>query len=252
MNVELSLLPGLILAHLVGDFLLQPGRWVEARYRFKERSRQLYLHASIHGLLTLSVLMIASLATPSRGNLPLAVAGAVLVATSHALIDLGKAYLSPQRLRWFLLDQSLHLLILVGLWLAWLGSWQPLAGIWTWLVTPPVLVMAVAYLLVTRPLSIAIALAMRRWSDDIANPGTLTAAGARIGMLERFLVLTLVLLDQMTAIGFLLAAKSVLRFGELRGAQDRKLTEYVLLGTLLSVSSAMVLGLLVRTLLLEG
>lgn len=65
-------------------------------------------------------------------------------------------------------------------------------------------------------------------------------------MAERVLVLTLVLLDQLTAIGFLLAAKSVLRFGELRGAQDRKLTEYVLMGTLLSVSTAMVLGLLIR------
>ncbi|MDZ7853283.1 MAG: hypothetical protein U5L98_11735 [Halomonas sp.] len=71
-------------------------------------------------------------------------------------------------------------------------------------------------------------------------------------MLERLLVLTLVLLDQLTAVGFLLAAKSVLRFGDLRDSRDRKLTEYVLLGTLLSVSTTLVLGMLVRLMLLEG
>lgn len=38
----------------------------------------------------------------------------------------------------------------------------------------------------------------------------------------------------MEAVGFLLAAKSVFRFGDLRDDQDRKRTEYVLIGTLLS------------------
>lgn len=238
---ELSLLLGLILAHLAGDFLLQPVHWVEARYRDKARAQVLYWHAAIHGLLVLAVLLLAEPTAPLA-----AVTAAAVVIASHALIDLAKAYLPSHRLRWFLLDQALHLLVLLGVWLAWLGSWAPLVQFWHWLFTPPVLAVVVAYLLVTRPLSIVIALIMQRWSQEIDNPGTLIAAGARIGMAERVLVLTLVLLDQLTAIGFLLAAKSVLRFGELRGAQDRKLTEYVLMGTLISVSIAMVLGLLVR------
>ncbi|MDI4638494.1 MULTISPECIES: hypothetical protein [Halomonadaceae] len=99
----------------------------------------------------------------------------------------------------------------------------------------------------TRP--IAIAQAMRPWGDEVNEPGTLAAAGARIGMLERFLVLTLVLLDEMTAVGFLLTEKSVLRFGDLRESSDRKLTEYVLLGTLLSVSATVALGLVEGALL---
>ncbi|EPC03954.1 hypothetical protein L861_01240 [Litchfieldella anticariensis FP35 = DSM 16096] len=249
MNAELSLLLGLILAHLVGDFLLQPSHWVEARYRFKERSRQLYFHALIHGLLTFVVLTIASLAVSPPVPLTNALAGALLVMASHALIDLGKAYLSPQRLRWFLLDQALHLLILLGIWLAWLGSWSPMYLFGAWLVTPQVLGIAVTFFLLSRPLSISIALVLRRWSSELPNPGTLIAAGARIGILERFLIAILVLFDQMAAIGFLIAAKSVLRYGELRNAQDRKLTEYVLLGTLLSVSAAVILGLLLRALL---
>lgn len=251
MNPDLSLLLGLVLVHLLGDFALQPRRWVEARYVRKIRSPQLYLHAALHGGLALAVLGAATLTHSTEASLAAVLGGAVSVGVSHMVIDLGKSYLSPTRLRWFMLDQALHLLVLLGVWLAWLGTWQPLLTFWHWLFTPPVLGIVVAYVLVTRPLSIVIALVIQRWSAEIDNPGTLIAAGARIGMAERVLVLTLVLLDQLTAIGFLLAAKSVLRFGELRGAQDRKLTEYVLMGTLLSVSTAMVLGLLIR-LLVEG
>jgi len=48
------------------------------------------------------------------------------------------------------------------------------------------------------------------------------------------------------AIGFLLAAKSIFRFGDLKEAKDRKLTEYVLIGTLLSFGLALLTGLLVQ------
>ncbi|ATJ82301.1 DUF3307 domain-containing protein [Halomonas beimenensis] len=236
----LAALLALLLAHLVGDFLLQPRRWVEARQRHKGRATALYLHAGLHGLLTLGVLGLAG-----AGPIPAFLAG-LAVAGSHGLIDLGKAWLDPHRLRWFLLDQALHLAVLLAVWLAWQGSAAPLAETLAWLASPGVLTLALAYLLVTRPMALAIALAMRPWSDEVADPGTLAAAGARIGILERLLVLTLVLVDEFTAVGFLLTAKSVLRFGDLRERRDRKLTEYVLLGTLLSVSATLALGLLVR------
>jgi hypothetical protein len=51
-------------------------------------------------------------------------------------------------------------------------------------------------------------------------------------------------------IGFLLAAKSIFRFGDLKDKQDIKLTEYILIGTLLSfgigILSALVYQNLVR------
>jgi hypothetical protein len=49
------------------------------------------------------------------------------------LIDLAKAQLPPERLRWFLLDQALYLLVLATLWLAWVGSQAPLAALGAWL-----------------------------------------------------------------------------------------------------------------------
>ncbi|MFY0992528.1 DUF3307 domain-containing protein [Halomonas sp. C05BenzN] len=248
-SAELSLLVGLILAHLSGDFLLQPRAWVEERYRLRHRSPRLAQHALLHGLLAGGVLLVAVATGPATRGPAAILAGALAVAGSHWLIDLAKARLPPQQLRWFLLDQALHLLVLLGVWLAWLGTPAPLTEALHWFVEPQVLGVATTYLLVTRPLSIAIALVMQRWSSEIHDPGTLAEAGARIGMLERFLVLTLVLLDQLTAVGFLLAAKSVLRFGDLRESRDRKLTEYVLLGTLLSVASTLVIGLTLRLLL---
>ena len=44
-------------------------------------------------------------------------------------------------------------------------------------------------------------------------------------------------------IGFLLAAKSVFRFGDLSRSEDRKLTEYILIGTLLSFGLAILVGM---------
>jgi len=47
------------------------------------------------------------------------------------------------------------------------------------------------------------------------------------------------------AIGFLIAAKSVFRFGDLKESKERKLTEYILIGTLLSFGIAMITGIIV-------
>lgn len=55
--------------------------------------------------------------------------------------------------------------------------------------------------------------------------------------------ITFILLNQFAAIGFLLAAKSIFRFGELQNDQDKKLTEYVMLGTLISFSISIFIGL---------
>ena len=43
----------LILAHFIGDFLLQSKLWVEKKEQIKAKSIILYLHAIIHGLLVL-------------------------------------------------------------------------------------------------------------------------------------------------------------------------------------------------------
>ncbi|HET8762495.1 MAG TPA: hypothetical protein VFM12_03725 [Gemmatimonadales bacterium] len=65
------------------------------------------------------------------------------------------------------------------------------------------------------------------------------ARGRLIGILERALVLTLVLLSQYGALGFVVAAKALARF---RGLDDRDFAEYFLIGTLASLLHAVVVG----------
>ncbi len=62
-----------------------------------------------------------------------------------------------------------------------------------------------------------------------------------VGWVERFFILTLVLVGNASGIGFVLAAKSIFRFGK----SDR-FVEYVLLGTLMSFSLALAIGLGLR------
>jgi hypothetical protein len=67
-------------------------------------------------------------------------------------------------------------------------------------------------------------------------------AGRVIGILERIMVYFLILNNQFSAIGLVLAAKSFTRFKEL---ENREFAEYVLIGTLLSTLIAMLIGKLV-------
>lgn len=57
---------------------------------------------------------------------------------------------------------------------------------------------------------------------------------------KRLFIFSFIILDYWEGIGFLLAAKSVFRFGDLSNAKDRNLTEYILIGTLLSFGIAIV------------
>lgn len=66
----------------------------------------------------------------------------------------------------------------------------------------------------------------------------LLSAGKYIGILQRLFVLGFILLNQWSSIGLLIAAKSVFRFSDLSRAKDRKLTEYILIGTLISFGLA--------------
>ncbi|MAY73394.1 MAG: hypothetical protein CMJ31_01480 [Phycisphaerae bacterium] len=59
-------------------------------------------------------------------------------------------------------------------------------------------------------------------------------AGRVIGWLESSVIYVLVLSGNTAGVGFLIAAKSIFRFGELKDSQNRKEAEYFLIGTLMS------------------
>jgi hypothetical protein len=86
----------------------------------------------------------------------------------------------------------------------------------------------------------------RRFSGQIAQQG-MSDAGRIIGNLERALIFLLVMINQPAGIGFLITAKSILRFDTAR--EDQKLSEYVIIGTLASFGWGLVAALATRSLL---
>ena len=89
---------------------------------------------------------------------------------------------------------------------------------------------------------------MKEWSKSIHSEGdkSLKNAGKYIGVLERLLVFLFIITNHWEGVGFLLAAKSVFRFGDLKESKERKLTEYILIGTLLSFAIAIIAGIAVE------
>ena len=227
MWVELFLC--LLLAHLIADFALQTKKTCRNKAERRWRSPHLYLHAYI--VFALSWLVTFDLSFWWC---------ALIIGASHGLIDLWKSY-RTEKVEWFVIDQLLHILVLVGvsiLWCTWF-DWSIPFGI-----EPKVIALAVAVLACWKPANIFIKLLLKHYSVDMPkeNPTSEFNAGALIGDLERWLILVFVLLHRYEALGLLIAAKSIIRFGD---SETRK-TEYVLAGTLLSIFIAVVCGLLVN------
>lgn len=232
------LLVKLVLAHLIGDFILQPDAWVEDKNLKKHRSSKLYLHVLIHGLATWLLIWNPSFWLP-----------VVIIVVSHFIIDLIKINLQEQgnRTLWFVLDQCLHLLVIVCIWYAWE---RPVWNIENF-PAEVMLIILTAVLFLTSPTSVIIKTSISQWTPETfyTVSSSLPDAGKFIGYLERLLVFTFILAGHWEAVGFLLAAKSVFRFGNLKESHDRKLTEYVLIGTLLSFGIAIAIALLTSLLI---
>lgn len=86
---------------------------------------------------------------------------------------------------------------------------------------------------------------MRR-DEDRSVGAVEVARGRTIGVLERALTLTLVLLGQYGALGLVVAAKSLARF---KALEDREFAEYFLIGTLASLLLALVVGVALKHLI---
>lgn len=84
--------------------------------------------------------------------------------------------------------------------------------------------------------------AERSKRKTLSDDEGLTDGGRFIGYLERALILILVLAGQAGGVGFLIAAKSILRFGEIKDSSQRKMSEYIIIGTFMSFGWALLVG----------
>lgn len=213
-------LAALLLAHAVADFLLQSTRMVET----KRRPVTLLLHGAV----------VLATAQAALGRIdawePLALAAA------HVAIDALKAWALPARLWAFLADQAVHLatILAVALYAPDLFA----GGLWAsaqW--APGAMVYAAGLILAVPAGGHVVALLVAPLASEA--PKGLPEGGRLIGLLERGIIFLLIAVGQPAGIGFLIAAKSVLRFESTKGQEA---SEYVIIGTLASFGWAMVIG----------
>ncbi|HUH33911.1 MAG TPA: DUF3307 domain-containing protein [Daejeonella sp.] len=235
---EINILLRLIIAHFLTDFIFQPSSWIADRQAKKWRSGKLYIH----------VLITASVAYVLSGLwevwwLP------VFIFISHLFIDVWKSY-RPAKMIYFLGDQLLHILMIVWIWIIIFSKWDETGAFLTEVYNSKnFLIILASYIFITWPMGVMVGLATERWRDEAGvNAEGLARAGMWIGFFERFLILTFILINQYTAVGLLIAAKSILRFNDKEGNTQKK-TEYVLIGTLMSFSVSVLLGWIIDSIL---
>lgn len=258
MYPEVQLPLALLLGHLLGDFVFPFGH--ETRPDASAaRGRVMLTHGAVHGGATALSLVLFGPNTLSTGSL---LACAVLLPLAHLGVDAAAVRASRRfegrsGLLGLGIDQGVHLSVLGIVWIvlareqAFALSRQVLAMVRE--NAPELLGVATVYAAVVfggGPL-VARALApfearLDTGSDEKAEE--LERAGLVIGWLERFLLITAVLAGSPTTAGLIIAAKSVFRFPEIEG---RPFAEYFLIGTLLSVTLAVLGGLALRRLLLS-
>jgi hypothetical protein len=225
----------LLVAHLVADFPLQPD-WMIRR---KRNPLVLALH----------VLLVTGTAALALGGWPSGVL--LILAGTHLAMDAIKVYLLRDSLGSFAADQVVHLAVIVALALAFpgtfaQGAWQALPGnvAAAYLVCLCLVGGAIASLMVGAiVIRKATAPFTHQLSGDIAG---LESGGTYIGWLERALVMLLILIGQPAGVGFLITAKSILRFGDVRDSAQRKLTEYIIIGTFMSFGWGLLIAVLTQ------
>ncbi len=222
----------LLFAHFFGDFILQPTKMVEDIKARRFRSPYLYIHILIHLLLLLVV-------TGFSKDYLIPV---IILALSHFAIDIvTKILLSPHvnGVGNLIFDQIMHLLA-IYLFINHFYNLDINTGV---IFNSEVLLFIIALVILTSASSVFIKKVMEMFHYPIPNDG-LYNAGKYIGMLERLFVFGFVVLSFWQGIGFLLAAKSIFRFGDLKEKKEIKLTEYILIGTLISFGGAIIIGVL--------
>lgn len=235
-----NILVRLLIAHLLSDFVFQTTGMVTTK---KWLSASMFLHIAI-------VYLSTALLTGWWG-------ASLIIAVLHYLIDGAKIEaqrkMTTQDLHLFIADQGMHLLTIVGTWATMLHLWTQIRyassiAIHNYHITLIIL----GYLVVTLPVGYIIKFttqAMLRTAIPQTNEetgATTQHGGKRIGIYERIIILTLVLLGQYEAISFLITAKGLIRFV----SRDEHIrSEYVLVGTMMSYAFSIGTGVCLNWLL---
>lgn len=233
----------LLLAHVLGDFVFQTSTWIKKR---KDHIGYLLGHIVIHGLL-----LLLAFYPDIQDNKDFI----VLILATHLLIDSLKIgwerVFAYKGILLFAIDQLLHIGILTAIVLY--KSEYPLLNLVQQVDEIKLLVYTISILFIVFVSPVMMKQFVMKWESESRTYSkqeiTLRDAGLIIGVLERLMIVGFIQVDFLAGIGFLLAAKSIFRFGDLANAKDIKFTEYILVGTLASFVLAIGIGFILKAVL---
>jgi len=249
LNIELLL--RILIAHFLSDFIFQTNNFVKNKEVKGLKSPYFYIH-----ILITFIIVYLLLWNWNMWNIALIITG------THFVLDIIKCQIKKQNGWIFLLDQFLHIVIIIIIWLVFTNQLTRFAeAVVNIIKIDKFLWIILAYIIITFPVSTLIGFMTKKWSDEIekenesdkdknlSKKSGLRDAGKWIGIIERILIFTFIMIDQIAVIGFLIAAKSVFRFGDLKNSSEQKKTEYIIIGTFISFSIAIFMGLLIKYIL---
>jgi hypothetical protein len=255
MHILARTLLSLYLGHLLTDFVFQTHSLVERKKHGKFLAY--FWHGVVHYLAAIFVMGFLVHASIFSRQTHFVIFG---LTVAHLVVDLVKSTLTQKQVVvdgfWaYTFDQVAHLITVIVA--AWLISPTVSFSEVTFLIDKArnipnrILVTAVVYVAVVFGGGYLIrfltkGLMDRAEKETAANEEQLQNAGLYIGWLERFLVLTALLLHAPTIVGLIFTAKSIARYPEFK---SESFAEYFLIGTLLSISMALLAGVLLSKLL---
>ena len=219
-----------VIAHVLSDYFFQTDASAKEKNEKGFKSKFLLKHAAIT--------FVCSWILSMDINFGFC---ALAIAMLHYIIDGLKKDLNTSRFSFFI-DQILHLVVIWALVWVFIKYFDP-RSVGNIVVTVKWLAVVLGYLVCIKPANIFIreTLVVGNIESISDTTAELKNAGKLIGILERILVLTFVIIGKLEVVGFLIAAKSILRYKDTNTIK----TEYVLIGTMLSFGIAMMVGLVI-------
>lgn len=233
----------LLLAHCFGDFYAQWNKMAQGKVKTYAWT---LLHSFFYTVCVFATVFL---------TLQLTYAGLLLagfVSLSHFVVDTIKYFVvkklqnGKSQAYAFFIDQILHMLMIV------MGAWifkdqlhvrefflNPLVGS-----TYPRLFVATATMLLMKPCGFMIGNGLKilsKKNDEGVSSKPLLGNGAVIGYLERIVILFLMMQGSYAGITFVTAVKALGRYSEIKNDEDK--SEYFIVGTLMSVASAILVAI---------
>ncbi len=272
MQLDIQLL-ALFCGHFLGDFVLQTDRLVELK---SKHFKWLIFHVLqvsfltwiflgnfsawwIVGILFILHLLVDYTKIWASTKIQNSFSKVQKNISNSAINSVGfgkKEYGEGRNFGWFIGDQLLHIFTLIVLWYCLSkfnvtvfqeNKWELLLGI-----------QYKKGILLLTGLAIGISgvgvVLKYQMAEFVVELGAqvkrgLPKGGKTIGILERLLVFMFVLAGKPEGVGFVIAAKSVFRIGELTNKQDKDHAEYIMIGTLRSFTYALAIAFITNWLI---